>query len=149
MCLQEWQLYDLLARFGDSLKHVSELKARCKSLENFLSMDTDQLPCPLQIAIELVPSVKLLRNTGNITGHVALRLSNLTARGYIVVLITCSEWRALDPTNAAAAAAAAAAGAAMLAGSAALQNPFASAAEAQEKFLAEVLSPHLQALQAW
>lgn len=80
-----------------------------------------------------------MRNTGNITGHVALRLSNLTARGYIVVLITCSEWRALDPTSAAAAAV----------HSAALQNPFASAEDAQEKFLAGVLSPHLQALESW
>lgn len=107
------------------------------------------LCCFEQVAIELVPSVKMLRNTGNITGHVALRLSNLTARGYIVVLITCSEWRALDPTSQAASAATAGSGQGLLSGIAALQNPFASAEEAQERFLAEVLSPHIQEFRSW
>ena len=88
-----------------------------------------------------MPSVKLLRNTGAINGHVTLRLANLRARGYAVVVLSCAEWR-----GSSSAAPEAAAGSVMAGWE---SNPFANAEDAQERLLVEQLAPHLAALGRW
>ena len=98
----------------------------------------------VQVVIEMVPSVKMLRNAGSssMTGHVALRLASLAARGLTVVPIACAEWRAMElsghsgddhhPGGALASAP-----------HHAMRHPFASVADAKEQFLIHRLAPHM------
>ena len=90
----------------------------------------------------MVPSVKMLRNTGDMTGHVALRLANLAARGYIVVPISCADWRAMEmvgvtttdkPDS----------------GVVGMRHPFESVDDARERFLIDRLVTYLPDLQGF
>lgn len=83
----------------------------------------------------MVPSIKMLRNTGAYNGHVLLHLANLRARGYAVIPISCPDWRAIEmlgsPANYSDG---------QLPG---MRHPFQSVEDAREQFLAERLSLHL------
>ena len=97
---------------------------------------TEWMGCLHQVVIEMVPSVKMLRNTGHMTGHVALRLANLAARGFMVIPIACARWRSLEVG-----------GAAAVDGNDSrpltARHPFASVEDAREQFLVQLLGPHL------
>ena len=49
--------------------------------------------------MELLPNNRLLRNSGRLGGHEALRIASLQAWGYSVVSVPCSDWNALEPTR--------------------------------------------------
>ena len=49
--------------------------------------------------MELLPSIRLLRNTRRCAGYEALRVASLQAWGYSVIAIPCAEWQDILPTT--------------------------------------------------
>ena len=55
-------------------------------------------PCG-QVVVEMLPSIRLLRNSRRCAGYEALRVASLQAWGYSVITVPCAEWQDLLPTS--------------------------------------------------